>query len=335
MLKFSGSRTDYARFVANRLRQGNHDFYTKINKNTLRIQQKIYQQYYPELIEETLVMAGELEVDPSFLLYEEIASAVDLQRQRINPHRHGCTIFTVHEGDKCFVGRNYDWIPHAREFFEEYALAIDGAYRYFAFTDEGVWPNHTGKSSRKPYFEDAVNECGLYIGLTASHIDKWNYGLKPNHLIRYVAEKCTTTRQALRALSTLPSAIPKNYLIADRNGDCAVVEHAAKTYAVLRPDQRGVLIHTNHCLDPRLQRFDHLLKHNPTTTSFVRYAEADCLISRQLPNFQFTDIWRILRESHYIYNSETIWSLAFELSEGRYNIYFDTAIGQKQQRLTF
>lgn len=335
MIRFRGTHADYGQFLANRLRQNGHSFYNTANMNTLARQLKIYQTFYPELITEITTTAAALNVAPDLLLYEELASSVDQQRRRVRRHTHGCTIFAIHEGDKTFVGRNYDWLPQAREFFESYDLAIEGANHYVGFSDEGVWRRHTGKNTRKPYFEDAINEHGLYIGLTYAHIDKWNYGLKPAHFIRYVAEKRQTTRQALRVFAKIPASIPKNYLIADATGDIAVVEHAAKTYTVVRPSANGVIVKTNHLLSPDLQKMDRILRDDPYTDSFVRQSEANYLISCQLPGFQFTDLWRILRESHYIYNEETIWSLALELSSGRYGFYFDSAIGQQHQKFTF
>ncbi len=335
MIRFTGSRDDYARLQAKRLAENGHDFYSYANMNTLHKQLKIYQKYYPEIICEVEMIADDLRVERDLLLYEELGAAVDQQRRKANVHQHGCTIFAVRENGQTFVGRNYDWLPAARGFFEGYELAIAGVNRYFAFSDEGVWRRHTGKNTRKPYFEDAVNEHGLYIGLTYAHLDKWDYGIKPSHMIRYVVEKCQTTRQALAAFRRIPNSIPKNYLIADASGDIAVVEHAAREYAVVRPGQSGVIVKTNHALAPTLQKYDKVLRDNPAATSFVRQAEARYLIAEQMPNFQFTDIWRILRKSHYVYNAETIWSLALELSSGRFNIYSDTAMGQKQEKFGF
>lgn len=335
MIKFTGTYVDFAHFHADYLRQTGHDFYTCANMNTLDRQLKIYQKFYPEMIQEVQIVAADLQVDPELLLYEELAAAVDQQRHRANHHQHGCTIFAIHENGQTFVGRNYDWLPAARGFFERYDLALTGANRYFAFSDEGVWRRHTGKNTRKAYFEDTVNEHGLYIGLTYAHADKWNYGLKPYHLIRYVAEKCSTTRQALAALRRMPHCIPKNYLIADASGDIAVFESTSRTYAVTRPDASGVVVKTNHFLAPELQKYERILADNSSPTSFVRHAEARHLIAQQMPGFQFTDLWRILRNSHYVYNTETIWSLALELSSQRFNIYSDTAMGQKQQKFAF
>lgn len=335
MIKHTGARADYGRLWAERLRADQHNFYSQANITTLRKQVKIYQKFYPELLQEIQAAADELKMSVELLLYEEIGAVVDQQRAKANRHQHGCTIFAIHENGQTFVGRNYDWLPPAREFFEIYDLDITGANRYFAFSDEGVYKNHTGKSSRKPYFEDAINEYGLYIGLTYAYIDKWSYGIKPCHMIRYVAEKCRTTREALAAFRKIPNCVPKNYLIADAAGDIAVVEHAATDYDVIRPGDSGVIVKTNHSLSPKLKRYDRVLKDDPATTSFVCQAEAAYLIAEQMPGFQFTDIWRILRESHYVYNDETLWSLALELSSGRFNIYSDTAMGQKQQKFGF
>lgn len=336
MIKFQGTRTDFGRWYGQRLQAYHHDGYRTVEQaETLRRQLKIYEKFYPEMITEKLAAAEVLGYDPECLLYEDLAAFVDSQRRRANKHTHGCTIFAIHEGDKTFVGRNYDWMPETREFFERYDLAIEGVNRYFAFSDEGVWGRHTGKRSRKFYVEDAVNEYGLYIGLTFAYIDKWNYGLTPSHMIRYVVEHCRTTRQALNAFAKIPCAIPKNFLIADAKGDLAAVEHTARGFEVVRPDASGVLIHANHCLTPKLRKLDTVSKKNPQTTSFVRYAEAEYLVRQQLPGFQFTDLWRVLRQSRYVYNPDTIWSLALELSEQRFNIYYDTAMGQKHTKFSF
>lgn len=335
MISFQGTRQEFGQYYGLRLREQHHDFPRNINPETLRRQLHIYEKYYPELVAEKYAAAEVLGIDPKIMLYEDLGTFVDSGRRRVHQHQHGCTIFAIRENDQVFVGRNYDWLPEAREFFERYRLDIKSTYRHFIFTDEGVYGRHIGRRSRKLYAEDAINEHGLYIGLTASKIDRWNYGLTPSHLIRYIAEHCQTTRQALNVFKKIPCAVPKNFLIADTKGDLAVVEHSSHSFEVLRPDQYGILIHTNHCLSPRFQHLDQVYQHDPCTDSFLRYAEASYLIHEQLPNFQFTDLWRILRNSHYVYNECTIWSLALELTSQRFNAYYDTAMGQKHTKFGF
>ena len=335
MIKFQGTREEFGQYYALRLREFHHDFFSHTNDDTLRKQLRLYEKFYPELVAEKYAAATILGRDPKYLLYEDLAFFVDAQRRRANQHQHGCTIFAIRENGKVFVGRNYDWLPEAREFFERYSINIKGVNRYFVFTDEGVYGRHIGRRSRKLYAEDAINEYGLYIGLTASKIDKWNYGLTPSHLIRYIAEHCQTTRQALNVFAKIPCAVPKNFLIADAKGDLAVVEHSSRSFEIIRPDKYGMLIHTNHCLSPKFKSIDHVYQHDSRTDSFLRYDEASYLIHEQLPNFQFTDLWRILRRSHYVYNEDTIWSLALELTTQRFNAYYDTAMGQKHTKFSF
>ncbi|MDO4967197.1 MAG: C45 family peptidase [Candidatus Saccharibacteria bacterium] len=344
MNKFTGSYTEFGEYLAKKLAERNHDFNTQVNKRTLNKQLKIYKKYWPEILEESKAVANYLNMPEDEILYDEIASTIDSQKRHVkNAHdskTDACTIFAINENSKTFVGRNYDWDSSARNYFQTYNLKIGKSYRYFAFSDEGTYPRHYGRRTWKLYMEDAINEHGLYIGLTASKLREkyWSYGFSSYHIIRYIAEHCKTAKEAIAAFRKIPVAVPKNFLIADKTGDITVIEHAAKSYKILRPKKLlGVdyIIHTNHCLSPEYAKVDPVLRCNPSADTFLRYAEADYLIRTQLPNYDFTDTSRILRNSHYVYNEDTIWSLALELSEPRLTYYYDTAEGQKEVKFSF
>lgn len=302
MNTFTGSYSEFGTYLAQKLIERNHSFNTHVNWRTLNKQLKIYQKFWPELIEESKAVAKIVNLPEDEILYDEIAGTIDNQRSHVvaahDAVSEACTIFAIHENGKTFVGRNYDWDPSARDYFQVYQINLIGKNRYFAFSDEGTYP----------------------------------------HIIRYIAETCKTTKEALGVFRKIPVAVPKNFLIADRTGDIAVVEHAAKDYKVIRPKSilgADYLVHTNHCLDPGYTKVDPVLRTNPSANTFLRYAEADWMVRKELPNYQFTDLWRVLRSSHYVYNENTIWSLALELSEPRYNFYRDTAQGQKQIKFNF
>ncbi len=320
MLKFRGSYANFGKLYAEQLHTQHYNLHRELNTRTLHKQLAIYQKFYPELITERISTATCLNLDLDHVLYQDFATFIDKQRQRITSPA-GCTIFALNHNNKTYIGRNYDWLPEARKSFKQYDLAFENRFRYFAFSDEGIYKNLTGKFSGKFYPEDAINECGLYIGFTFAHINEWNYGLLPSHFIRYIAEHCQSTQEALHAFREIPCAIPKNFLIADAHGEIAVVEHAARKYRVLHPDRQDYLIHTNHCLSPDLQKLDQVQKHNPRTSTFVRFAEASFLLNQKLPEFSFNDIAPIMRKSHYIYNDHTIWTLALELTEQRFAFY--------------
>lgn len=344
MNRFIGTYDDFGTYLAKKLAERNHNFDTRVNKRTLNRQLKIYRKYWPELLEESAAVARYLGLPEDEVLYDEIAATVDQQKAHIqaahDARNEACTIFAIHENGKTFVGRSYDWDASARDYFQNYDLKIGQAYRYFAFSDEGTYPRHYGRRTWKLYMEDAINEHGLYVGLTASKLREkyWNYGFSSYYIIRYLAEHCRTTREALTVFRQIPLAVPKNFLIADKTGDIAVVEHAARSYHILRPQQFGdakYIVHTNHCLSPDYAKVDPVLQLNPEADTFLRYAEADYLIRKELPGYQFTDLGRALRHSHYIYSEETIWSLALELSEPRLTYYRDTAQGQQEEKLAF
>lgn len=344
MNKFVGTYTEFGEYLADKLQERNHHFDTNLNRRTLNKQLKIYQKFWPELITESKAVARHLNMPEDEILYDEIAATIDQQKYHVQNSREivpeACTVFAIYENGKTFVGRNYDWDPSARDYFQSYDLKIGKTYRYFAFSDEGTYPRHYGRRTWKLYIEDAINEHGLYIGLTASKLREkyWHYGFSSYHMIRYIAEHCKTTQEALAIFRKIPVAVPKNFLIADRLGNIVVIEHAAKNYKILRPKsfaQAKYIIHTNHCLDPEYAKIDPVLKISPQTDTFLRYTEADYMIRKELPNYDFTDLWRVLRQSHYIYNEKTIWSLALELSEPRLTYYHDCAQGQKEKGFSF
>ncbi|MBR0488375.1 hypothetical protein IJJ39_01715 [Candidatus Saccharibacteria bacterium] len=344
MNRFTGTYVEFGEYLARKLAERNHNFNTRVNRRTLNKQLKIYKKFWPEILEESKAVASYLNMSEDEILYDEIASTIDNQKRRVeaahDSRDEACTIFAIHENGKTYVGRNYDWDPSARNYFQIYDLKIDNTYRYFAFSDEGTYPRHTRSRTWKLYMEDAINEYGLYIGLTASKLREkyWNYGFSSYHMIRYVAEHCKTTEEALVVFRKIPIAVPKNFLIADKSGDIAVIEHAAKDYQILRPKtfaNAKYIVHTNHCLSPEYRKVDPVLKNRPKSDTYLRYEEADYLVRRELPNYDFTDTGRILRNSHYVYNDGTIWSLALELSEPRLTYYRDTTTGQKEERLSF
>ncbi len=340
MLRFSGSYYEFGQHIGKSLIENNHDFAVSIDNTVYRRQLKIYKKYYPEKLEECRGIADTTGLPLKQIIYNEIAVSLVSRKRRLAA-RKGCTIFAVHENGKLFIGRNYDWMPRVRMIFEKCDVGLTGKARYFAFSDQSTWPGHIGHRTWEYATEDAINEHGLYIGLTFSHINKWNYGIDSLDIVRYIAENCRTVKDALKVFRKIPVSCPQNFLIADKTGEAVVVQHFARGFEVIHPDARGVLILTNHALTPKLKQLDMVREDVPNHDSFVRYAEAEQLITEQLAGvngneeFQFTDIWRILRQSHYVYNKETIWSLALELTSGRYNLYYDTAMGQEQEKFNF
>lgn len=124
MIQFQGTRQEFGEYYGLRLREFHHDFFHHTNKDTLRRQLRLYEKFYPELVAEKNAAAAILHQDPQYLLYEDLASPIDAQRRRVNPHQHGCTIFAIRENGKVFVGRNYDYFLNATTLLLKTQIAI-------------------------------------------------------------------------------------------------------------------------------------------------------------------------------------------------------------------
>ncbi len=176
--------------------------------------------------------------------------------------------------------------------------------------------------------DDAINDKGLFIGLTFAHDNKWSYGLSCTHMIKLIAETCPTVKDALKVFKRVPLCYPKNFFIADDKGNMAVVEHtSSKRFRIVYPEN-GVLIHTNHYLDAGLAKEDRVLAEEPSHNTFVRYYEALRKINQRKEKFQLSDIMKILGNTSSCVcqtgpNFQTIWSLALDMKKRRYKLYWD------------
>ncbi|MDR0887400.1 MAG: C45 family peptidase [Candidatus Nomurabacteria bacterium] len=333
--KFAGTSREVGEQLGKFYEQQNRSLRdVQVNEATLNRQLAVYKKHYPELLEEIGGVAVGGNFDLEKLLYVSIAQDVDQRMSRVKA-TESCTIFGVKKGDKLLVGRNYDWLPQARDCFHIYEMDIAKRYKYIGITDMTIFdPHHTSHKHWSFSAEDAINDQGLYIGLTYAFNQRWSYGLASTHIIRLVAETCGTVAQALKVFRKTPLLTPKNFFIADKYGNMAAIEHTSKTFRVVRPDKDGILIQTNHYTAPDLLKEDSVFKQHPAHTTYLRYYETLREIKRH-PDFKFANIRPILRNTHYVYadsnDHQTIWSLAMDMTSGKREIIWDDASGEKER----
>jgi len=184
--------------------------------------------------------------------------------------------------------------------------------------------------------DDAINDKGLFIGLSFAYKDKWSYGLSCVHMIKLIVETCSTVKDSLRLFKKIPLCCPKNFFIADKNGDMAVVEHTSKRFKVLYP-KNDILIQTNHYVDPELAEEDTVLIHKPTHNTFLRYYETLQKINARKEKFKLFDIIKILGDKKSCIcqnhpNMKTIWSLALDMKTRRYKLYWNI-LGKRKEKI--
>jgi predicted choloylglycine hydrolase len=308
-----------------------------VNAPLYRKQLRVYERHYPEFLEELRGMTQGGGYDADALIGEFIAGEISWYADKFGLKK-ACTIFGLRTKETLYVGRNYDWHPAAGRLAEAYKVENPRRNSFIAVSDMGIGGPSTAKKEYTFYnADDAINDEGLFIGLTFAYADHWSYGLSCVHMMKLIAETCRTVEEALKIFKRVPLCCPKNFFIADKNGNMAVVEHTSKKYKVLYPKE-GVLIQTNHYVDSTLAGEDTVLKRVPAHNTFLRYYETLQKINLKKDGFGFKSIIEILGTpgTYTCQNSpdiKTIWTLALGMMQGKYTLYWDVAGKRKSQRL--
>ncbi len=311
----------------------------KIDPVLHKKQLNVYKKYYPEILEEFSGMAMCGDFDKEKLIYDFITSEIFYYRNSFGLDK-ACTIFGCKVKNNLFVGRNYDWIPETDKIFEAYKVINPERNSFIAITDMGI----VSRSTAKPkYFfynaDDTINNKGLFIGITFAYADQWAYGVSCIHMTKIIAESCETVKEAIKVFERVPLCCPKNFFIADKNGDMAIIEHTSKKFKVIYPKE-DVLIQTNHYVDNELAEEDTVLKRVPTHNTFIRYYETLQKINFEKAKFKIDSIIKILGipGSYTCQNFsdiKTIWTLALDMNNKKCRIYWDVSGKRKTKELEF
>ena len=309
----------------------------KIDPVLYKNQLQVYEKHYPELLEEFRGMAEGGNFDKEKLIYDFITSEIFYYKNRFGLDK-ACTIFGYKGKNNLFVGRNYDWLPETDKIFEVYKVVNPQRNSFVAITDMGIGSPATAKP--KYFFynaDDAINDKGLFIGLTFAYADEWSYGISCIHMTKIIAETCKTVKEAIKVFEKVPLCCPKNFFIADKNGDMAIVEHTSKKFKVLYPKD-NILIQTNHYVDNELAKEDTVLKRVPFHNTFIRYYETLQKINFERDKFKLDSAIKILgRSGSYTCQNfpgiKTIWALSLDMTNKKYRIYWDISGKRKTEEL--
>lgn len=307
----------------------------KINQELYQNQLKVYQKFYPKILEEFESMAEAGNFDKDKLIYHFITSELKSHKDGFGPKK-ACTIFGFKKDDKLFVGRNYDWLPKTQAFFQTYKVQNPHRNSFIALTDSGY---EAGIKTKNLFYnaDDAINDKGLFVGLTFAYNNNWSYGLSCIHMTKLIAETCSTVREAINVFKKVPLCCPKNFFIADKKGEMAVIEHTSKRFKILYPKE-GILIQTNHYVDAELAKEDTVLKCLPIHNTFIRYHETFQRINFNRNKFKLDDVIKVLGEPRtYTCQNfpgvKTIWTIALDMTNKRYKLYWDIFEKRKEKVL--
>ncbi len=154
----------------------------------------------------------------------------------------GCTSFAVlpiaSANGHLLMGQNWDWIPQVQGAVL-HTIEPDGI-ETISFTEAGIVGGKIG-----------LNATGLGLAVNGLNTtgDDWSRLSKPFHVRCYEILRARNVETATQIVTGERRACSTNYVIA-QVPDCAVdIEAAPNDTRILSPDN-GLLVHTNHFLDP-------------------------------------------------------------------------------------
>ncbi len=294
-------------------------------------QLEIYEEFYPEYLIFLSGLSKGLGLNKDKIFKFNLTIFLSLA-EKIAANQ--CSVFAVHNQGKVLVGRNYDWLESSEKNskFISYKFTDRSSFNLDGISDMGTWkPGVLVDSSQFVLLlDDAWNEKGLYIGLNGGPGKKTGVGISNPHIIQLITEQCETVEQALPILERIPVPNSKIFILADKNGNLAVVEKSIEKGTRIRTSKQ-LVIATNHFINPDLaSENSHLFQETPFHSSFARYNYLEANLAKLNGRLTFEQIGSLLDKPPILQNWRgidkggvlTLWTLSLNLTGNKYKIKF-------------
>ncbi len=187
---------------------------------------EILRRLFPEVCEEIAGVADGMGVDEKKLTAWLLCMGCCMYNLERNlPELRGCTVFAAGVDGRMVYGRNNDLPPRMAAGCTSDLYRPRGGHSFLL------------TSSSFLNGEEAVNDAGLVAAMTfvMSDLRSIRPGLNSPFAVRYLAERCGSTAEALKLLGDLPLSSCCCLLLADRSGDMAAVECAPGARTRIKP----------------------------------------------------------------------------------------------------
>lgn len=263
-----------------------------------------YQIHFPEVLEEIQGIADGNEVPVQTLqalLFSMYCFAFD----------NKCTCFAISTEDEIIFARNSDFLVSLEKLYMNGIYNLKGAYRF------------NGNTTAFVEMEDGVNQHGLAVGLTFIYPKLRKPGLNAGMLVRYLLEKCKTTKEALEALHRLPIASAQTVTIADAKGDVAVVECSPEHVVVIHPRAREAFVATANNFNSEVMRqyrnpdMDDWRSNERYQTAYTALREHTGPYSIAFAQALLAGKYGFMCQYDRKQNADTVWSVVYDLKRKR------------------
>ncbi|WP_440897082.1 C45 family autoproteolytic acyltransferase/hydrolase [Amphibacillus sp. Q70] len=298
-----------------------------IGAEKIKDMEKLINQYCPGLNEELQGFSDSLNVRPSYLNFFDQAL--------LQPG--GCSLGAVlpskTSDGKTYLLRNYDLSPAISD-MRLCTTKVKGKYSHTGFS-----VSYFGRS-------EGLNERGFCVAFASCGIPIGNYpgmkkpsikGLQFMVIVRALLENCKDVEEGIIYLENMPIGTNMNLLLADADGNTALIETYDGKKGVERGNKKsGFFIATNHALIPEIIKLEYgkleqsqmrynFLKNNLENNHLITKNALQQLMLKEYPNG--------VTVHNFEENFGTVHSVLFNLSDKQLDFSFGSPINNKSYTL--
>ena len=222
-----------------------------------------------------------------------------------------CTCFAISNKDEILFGRNSDFLVSLEKLYMNCLYNLDNVYSF------------NGNTTAFVQMEDGVNEEGLAVGLTFIYPKIRKPGFNAGILVRYLLEKCKTTKEAITAIKSLPIASQQTITLADKNGDIAVVECNCEKVVVIYQNTGEDFVSTaNNFNSPQMEQYKNF--NIDDWRSCDRYDTTRNALVDNKDNYSLEFAMDLLGGKYGFMcqydrktNADTVWSVVYDLKNNK------------------
>ena len=260
----------------------------------------IYEQYYPEVLEEIRGLA-----DGQKSSYEDFFTfLLSMYCFEFNNH---CTCFAFQDKNNLIFGRNSDFLVALEKLYMNCLYQLNGVYGF------------NGNTTAFIEMEDGINEYGLAVGLTFIYPKITRAGFNSGMLVRYLLEKCKTMDEVMESLNTLPIASQQTLTVLDHMGNFAVIECNCNHVEVRKPTEcDNFVVAANSFVSPKMEEYNN--RDIDNWRSAERYSVAYTALRENGNHFSAELARDILSGKHGFMcqyqrskGADTVWSVIYDV----------------------
>lgn len=298
-----------------------------INETQFKNMKGLIDRYCPGLNEELQGFADSLNVKPSYLnFYDE---------SWLQPG--GCSLGAIlpskTNDNKTYVLRNYDLSPAISD-MRLCMTKVKGKYSHTGFS-----VSYFGRSEglNEKGFCVAFASCGIPIGKHPGMKKPVKEGLQFMVIVRALLENCKDVEEGICYLKDMPIGTNMNLLMADAEGNAALVETYDGETAIERGNKNsGFIIATNHAVMPEITKIERgKLEQSEIRFNFLKSnLESPYLMTKnELQQFMLKEYPNGVTVHNFEENFGTVHSILFNLIDKQLDISFGSPINNKIYQL--